>query len=325
MRRKWFAVGTVVIVVAVGTFLWVWGSRYAPPAIPANNGYDDLLRAAGLVQPLSVNWRDLSEQELAEYVADNAAALALMDEALERDSVVPLPWEHESEVEPLQLQLDRLALVSRLGTAVLCAAKDAAARGDAELSAQHCVKLIRLARSMRNGGLVIDVLKSYAYQSAAATELETLLPQLEGTACLQVAGELSGDREETEPVADLVQRDWEWNMNTHSLSHGAVLRFHASTLSQHLAPAVASAEKAQRQIELQMSILRARTAIRRFELAEGRLPENLDALAPKYLSPEELGQLANDRVHYQPTGDQYLLFTEAESDATRDPPAAEAR
>ena len=167
---------------------------------------------------------------------------------------------------------------------------------------------------MRTGGLVIDAMRSYAYQSAAADQLQALIPELDEDACHAIADAIGDRPEKMEPVHELVQRDREFVLTGQPFLQELSLRVHAATVSQLTKPTVASTTAAQRRVQRQMSVLAARTAIRRFQLAEGRLPDRLAELTPRFLSPQLAASSEGERLFYQRTDDDYVIYTESEED-----------
>src|SRR5258705_6548686 len=111
---------------AAGAWLLFTPSRPPPlTPLPVPNGYDDLVRAAGMVSPLPVvDWKDMAIVDLRKYVEGSREGLMLARIGLSRECRVPLEYSETylSKHNPEHSQLIDL---------------DAAFEGEAELASRE--------------------------------------------------------------------------------------------------------------------------------------------------------------------------------------------
>ena len=86
-----FALLAASLVVGAIYFALRQSAPVAPP-LPNPNGYEDLVKAAGMLDRDFWDYRTMSQEELVTVVAKNAEALSLARKGLDRESLVPLDY-----------------------------------------------------------------------------------------------------------------------------------------------------------------------------------------------------------------------------------------
>src|SRR5262245_26692695 len=109
IRKALIAFGILVaLLIIVGLVVALTDSNPASLPMPAPNGYDDLVKAAGMIKPSGAAVKLPTAEDLAKTVAENAAALQLARKGLTRECRVPVDkmfstdWDHTEALGAFQ-------------------------------------------------------------------------------------------------------------------------------------------------------------------------------------------------------------------------------
>jgi hypothetical protein len=263
-----------------------------------------------MIDPATDWWDEKSPEELATIVANNREAIEIARRVFDNPCVASIDWNGASSPAALQTEMDRAQSLRSLYRALLAIRRQAVLSGNIPAAAEASLDLARLAAVAPRGGLLVDHQIGWAYRSAAARDLYQLAGQFDAIQCRDVAEQWSRIEWPEETVEELFQRDQYFMQQSQGMTDGISRVLHAITYAKLAAPAVKAMHDAHRRVLAEDGLLRTRLAIRQFELAEDRLPDSLEELAPKYLAGV-LGDPFVDgplQFHPQPVGG-FLLYS----------------
>lgn len=172
-RPRWvIAVRTVLVILACLTAVGaiyvrnVMKSRATPPPpLPSPNGYDDLVRAAGLVRgeiPNQGRMRGAKLEELRTWVSGNAKALEAAREGLAKACRVPVVYDQD-----LHREMEHMSGCRNLARLFAAEGEIAIQEGRPADAARSFLDAFRLGGATGRGGLMIDVLTGLAIETLA--------------------------------------------------------------------------------------------------------------------------------------------------------------
>ncbi|HQU45687.1 MAG TPA: hypothetical protein PK867_22930 [Pirellulales bacterium] len=268
---------------------WIlWPRFLSRPESPADNGYDDLIRAAALLGREPSNIHTLNGQPLRDYVTKNGAALKLARTALGRPSKAPWPEgdEHFNRASTLR-QLTRL-FVAR---GRLCAADGQLGQAiDSDLDA------IRLGQAMAVDGFFLDHQVGCACEATGLEGLRSLVGRLDEQGCQQLAAGLTATLSaDHEPFGEIVRREQRysdmtrpWQMRFALLQVGYMWSAERGTFESQVNRTVCSAR-----------LLLAHVALRRYRFRDGKYPATLHELVPQYLDAAPVDPFNGQELIYR--------------------------
>ncbi len=251
-----------------------------PPPLPRPNGYDDLIRAAGLIRGEAPNGgkiRGAKVEDLKAWVAANAEALQVAREGLARPSRVPVDYDQD-----LRAEFDHVGGCRSLARLLSAEGEIAAGEGRPDDAARAFLDGVRLGRAAGRGGLMIDVLAGVAIETQALDSLVRLRENLSADSARRAIAALLESDKERPTFAEVLNDDTYWFERTSPYWNRLMLR-----VSGVGAALREPADKAARQ-----AMDRATIALRRevFGLAEHLYfldkkadPASPDDLVPAYL------------------------------------------
>ena len=246
------------------------------PPPPNPNGYDDLVKAGGMVSSNSWNDAVLTGKPLRDSVAANAAALALARTALGTPCQVPLQF----SLPDLDRHLSDLTDLKRLAQAFVAEGRWAEAEARYHDAVSSYLDLLHLGNDSAQGGIVIDALVSTAINMTGTAQLQKISNQLDAKTCREAAVTLETLNARQPSWADVLQQEHAWSRRTFPgiryrlgelLMHSS-LRKARETAGQKFA----EREKQTRQLTLDL-------AARAYELEKGHRPASPGDLVPDYL------------------------------------------
>ena len=154
-RKKWLLPLLALLGLAgSGLMLRFLFPPFSPPVPPVPNGYDDLLRAAEMLAPRTGFYDEVGEDELSAIVEQNAPALKLAREALNKECLVTVDW--SAQQDGLEAHMEAGSSLRELARAFAAAARQAKANGQMEEAVRCGLDALELAPRVARGGLVID-------------------------------------------------------------------------------------------------------------------------------------------------------------------------
>ena len=167
-----------------------------PPRLPNPNGYEDLVKAAGMLDGdfLFLDYSTMSHEELVTVVAKNGEALSLARKGLDRESRVPLDYSATNSAH-----LNGLSHLKRLAHAFVAQGRLAEMEHHPREAAQEYLDAIRLGHAVSRGGVIIDSFVGLAVETLGLASLEKLSSDLDAKQCREVASALEaaeGGRED---------------------------------------------------------------------------------------------------------------------------------
>jgi hypothetical protein len=297
----------VFIVVLANVLLIVFTldrSRSLPPP-PNPNGYDDFIKAAGLVTGDVTNAYALDHDQLRALVTTNAESMRLLRLGLTRqcalppDSVLALGPDMTGHVKALYRLANLLEAEGRLREI------------DDRLAdaLQSYVDSIRLGSAMSRGGFVLHRLVGCACEADAFIQLSRLVPTLEPKEARWLIAEL--EKIDSAGVAwDEVRRN-EYRFHHEQPSEGPELTKYVMKQWESR-PALQVAERRHNQIAARLRLLAAALAVRCYQSEQSHKPTELKQLVPEYLQRVPLDPFSGRQIIYRLEGSNWLLYSVGE-------------
>lgn len=284
--------------------------------VPPQNAYDTFLAAEDDIDPKTDWWNEVDETELDRIVAANAATVAKMRAALDRESVVPVAA-LEANVDPIQTGIDRVSDMTRVGRALLAEYRHAELAGDIDGQLAIAGDILRFSQAVARGGLTIDHLKGAAYTSSALERLSTLAPQLDAKEVRGVLRQLDAAAFPVEDAANVVNRDISFIMSQKSVGDRLML---SQIVNAERQRSIKALSDSQVRVAAEVAALKLRLGLRLFQLENDRLPLKLVELVPEYLPELPVDPATGEPFFYEPGDDgAYLLHRPAASDLEEQP------
>jgi hypothetical protein len=260
-------------------------------AYPNPNGYDQFIKAAGMVTGDSSKSDDMNEQDLRALVKQNAESLALMRSGFSNDCRVRLDYTGTNAA-----YLQNLTSLKSL-------ARTAAAEGRlAELEnrpadAAKCYSdVIRLACESSRGGRIIECLVAVALESIGTSRLGKLVLVLEPGKCRELALALEMSDSLRDSTNVVLHQEREWARRAYGLKGQIQLILSWRTLKQTQQGCLARLHAQQ----LQTRKLMVDLAARAYESDKGQKPKDLNDLVPGYLKSVPLDPVTGTNLVYRP-------------------------
>ncbi len=174
-----------------------------PPPLPADNGFDDCVRAASLLKDTDkLDRLDVAKQprQAAALVKLNRPSLDLVREALPKDYMTPQVKRWDEEFRYLKGYRD-------IGKLLLMEGRLKASGGDLSGAVESFLDARRFGALMPSGGSVIHMLVGRAVSETGFRGLESIYPKLDSSECRYVLKEL-GKADAREP---LLHQTLEWD------------------------------------------------------------------------------------------------------------------
>jgi hypothetical protein len=208
---KWFAVFIASLIFVGG--VWFASSQSGPAAqvLPNPNGYEDLLKAARMLEA-DADYSTLIEEQLRAQVGKNAEALIFTKKGLARESRVKLNYSTTNAAH-----LNELALLKHLAQALIAQGKLAEIDHHPREAADAYLNAIRLGHQAEEGGIVIDSMVAIAIEALGTAALDKLTPQLSAEECRNSAARLAEVERGREPSEAILAQERAWARRTFGL------------------------------------------------------------------------------------------------------------
>lgn len=171
--------------------------------LPTPNAYDTLYQAGNMVTGLPEDYADTSDQDkLESFVATNAAALKLVEQAIDQQHVVPIDYE-----AGMQAVLDSTGPVRQAMRLLHANARLAELEGDKAREAILYVKLFTLSSKSANGGLLVHAMAASAYEGLALNRLKEIVGELAAPQKSEVLALLASVKRQPTDIDRVLERE----------------------------------------------------------------------------------------------------------------------
>jgi hypothetical protein len=295
----------VIFVLATLTVSFLSVSRPPPPPpLPNPNGYDDFLKAAALLTVGDAF--TLDHEALQALVSTNTESLRLLRLGLTRQCALPADSAMTNDWGMLR---DFIAM-KRLTQ--LLTAEGRLREMDNRLAdaAQNYVDAIHLGREMSRGGIIIIRFGGIACEEIGGTPLSKLVPKLNPQEARPVISELEKIDSSRVTWEEILRNESRFSLyrlrkgldNPITWVTGLWRRRHTTQIAERFDKRVIARER----------LLTAELAVRCYQSEQGRLPQSLEQLVPKYLQQVPSDPFSGRPVIYHPQGTNWLLYSVGE-------------
>jgi len=269
-----FFIFALLLVVAALAFTLIQPPPASSP-LPSPNGYDDIIRASGMLADKTSDFATLSEPALRALMEKNADALKLARTGLSRACQAPLDFSH-----PNTSYYTNLSKCKALAQGFAAEGRLLELENRPADAADSYLTAIRLGIATSQGGLLIDSLVGIAIEAIGTVRLEKLVPSLDAKQCLQAVALLESCDSQREPMTAVLARERVWSRRVYG-----GLRYYAGRLTafktlRQMERGIVARVNAQQTRE---RVLLIHLASRAYELDKGERPKTLSALVPGYL------------------------------------------
>ncbi len=276
-RARWILIG-MLLLLAVGAFLF-WP---APPMesgpLPNPNGCDDFATAGALVQR-DLDYQILPEPDLRQLVSTNAMALKKLRAGLDHECRVRMEYSADFSKEFMATVVGNKALA----WALMAEGRLAEMEHRTNEAARSYLDAIRLGHESARGGLLIHHLVGIACESMGAQKLAALVPALEAQECRAVIGQLESIAAKRESSDDTLRLERAWSRRVANLKDRIVWRITSRSFDPTKQIFDTSyLPRLQAEIARQSGLL-LDLATRAYTLEKGKPPSGTNELMPAYL------------------------------------------
>jgi hypothetical protein len=271
MRKVIIGFGaTAALLIIVGLIVTLKDSDPASAPTPNPNGYDDFVKAAGMIKPSGPARKLPSAEDLSKTVADNAEALQLARTGLTHQCRVPL----DTMVSTDRNRTEALGGFQALEVAFVMEGKSSETENRPADAAQSYLAITRLGQEITRGGVVIDALVGSTIEGSGLSRLEQVALRLRAEQCREVSTALEDADLKRESVDNITHQEKVWARH----KFGWRYYMHPIVIAQARHRASAITEQSDRTRKLMI-----RLAARAFELEHGAKPRSINDLVPNYL------------------------------------------
>jgi hypothetical protein len=298
-KKKWLIIlcvlAPVVLVLSVAFPLVFESLQTLPPiaASPNPNGYEDLIRAGGMVSPDTAKFTRMNLAELRNLSAANASALALARTGLSRECRVTTQFTKSYA----NLHLTELSNLKNLTLALLAEGRRAELENHPATAAKFYLAVIAFGNAAARGGVLTDQLFGTATEAIGTRALAAIATMLDAPACRETAATLEKLDAQRQTLPEVMQHEHAWSVRTFNSLAEKVSR-------QLTARAVAKAfEKPAQNFTVQQSKTRhllVQLAARAYALDTGHPPTAAAALVPGYLQAVPQDPLTGSNLVFAP-------------------------
>jgi hypothetical protein len=252
-----------------------------PPPLPVPNGYDDLIRAAGLVQGIAPNVGKIAEadvDQLRGWVRLNSEALIVVREGLEKPSRVAVVYDQN-----LQLEMNHMSGCRNLGRLLAAEAEVAIKEDRPADAARSYLDGFRLSQATGRGGLLIDFLGSLAIERLALEGLGRIRDKVPADDARRAILVLLAADSVRPTLAEVFNDDRYWFERTNPLGIRIAIAVNGKAIDDLLAPARESTKKAIQDVQKRLRGEVVNLAKRLYRLEKGAEPPTAEDLVPAYL------------------------------------------
>ncbi|MEX2174250.1 MAG: hypothetical protein WD872_07800, partial [Pirellulaceae bacterium] len=299
------ALGMLAIV--YGQMLWL--PPLPPPLTSESNHYQRIVAiAAGVyaISPDPVAIADLRRADPQSPAADRMEALyAEVLPLLEAPNFVELPPPDETNGHGYSMALDSMQASRALARGIHAEAKDALAKGKLERGSDWSLANIRVGTMLKRDGSTVHFLVGIALEGMGLAPLIAHRHQLDPATARKVIAALDRSLAERQTMETVRLRDAAyWDR-----AGGWAIRFTSVLTNLRNEPTDPSAELAEWRSITVARLLQTDLAIRLYRHDQGRPPDRLDDLAPRYLSAVPLDPFSGQPLVYRPGTYSFVLYS----------------
>jgi hypothetical protein len=295
----------VVFVLAILSLMVFTGGRTpAPPPLPNPNGYDDFVKASGLVTGSVGDFRDLDHEELRALVSANAESLRLLRLGLTRQCMMPM----DSALTNAAGMLSQLARMKQLVQLLAAEGRLHEVEDRPAEAARSYVDAIRFGNEMSRGGFLITRLVGVACEAIGYAPLAKVVPKLSREDARVVVTELE--------KVDAGRVAWAESLRNekHYARYQYTHQLNPITWVQSWWESRGSKDKEKAEAKHKLVIAHERLlvtelALRCAQSEQGHPPARLDELVPNYLSKVLPDPFTGQPLVYRPEGTNWLLYS----------------
>jgi hypothetical protein len=272
------------------------------PPLPNPNGYDDFVKAGGLVRDHAEMPYEMDRETLSAFISTNSEALKLVRLGLSRTCSVPTA----EVLTNFTGRYNDLIAVKRLAQLMAGEARLAVMEGRTKDAARIYVETMRFGSELSRGGSLIHHLVSIGCEAIGAAPLAKLLPALtcEEEHPLILALEQI-DREQ-------VRWDEVWRLEKIFMRHEIGKTPYPIRLIEEWLQARSykkNEEQKHNRNDARVRLLATELALRCFQFDHGRAPSRLEELVPKYLQRVPQDPFSGQPLVYSGQGTHWLLYS----------------
>jgi hypothetical protein len=264
-----------------------------PPQIvlPDHNGYDDLLKAANV----------LDTGVLPDGAEFSQEALQIARSGLARESVVPLDYSTSDT------DLGRITAFRELARAFFAEGQVAEMDGRPADALRSYLDLFRLGQAATRGGLPVHWLVGRAIEDMSMDALIGLRKTLTPQQCRELIHTLQKVDANREPLEDVLDREQLWERITYDWKNQLTRRLSiASGCYSESGPLL---EERLYRHEAKLRLLICGLALRSYCVEKGQPPEKLADLVPDHLTAVPEDPYSGKPLVYRREADKYVLYT----------------
>ena len=262
-----------------------------PPPLPRPNGYDDFVKAGGMVTSEPSGYRVMSEEELRAFVKKNAEVLKLARVGLGRECRVPPDYSVTNATHSQDLACIKWLAYTFTAQGRLSEMENRP--GDA---AESYLGTVRLGHAITQGGVIIESLVGLTIESIGMARLETLARNLDAKQCRELASALETVESGRELAETVLEREHVWDRRIRGF-RGQIDRLVRFKTVQQVEQKWAGRVKAQ---QARTRSLLLQLAARAYKLENGERPKSLANLVPAYLKAIPKDPLTGTNMAYRP-------------------------
>jgi hypothetical protein len=264
------------VAVFLGAFIFLSEDLPPLPPLPAQNGYEDLVKAGGMVTNNTLDTDKMDQRQLSQLVSQDATALALARSALSNPCAVPTHFSTNYIAD----HLNDLINLRNLGIAFANEGRLMEMESHTTDAVHSYLDIIRLGDDASRGGVLVDENIGIALYQLGAAHLQKIVSQLDSPSSSQAAKELETMDAQRQAWDNVIQQEQGWSMRTFpGFRYDLVRIFSRRTMAASFQSGernYAVAEQKQRQLMIDL-------AARAYTLDKGKSPTSASDLVPDYL------------------------------------------
>jgi hypothetical protein len=291
-------IGLAAILVLLALASWP-RHPVAQPPLPVPNGYDDLMRAAGLAPANCPDGDRASIDEIRVFLKQHGEALPVARAGLSKEWRVPIEYSRDYFRNVPVVKLSQLSQLFAL-EAIL-----AEKEGRSHDASRTYLDLVRMSAESSRGGLLIHYAASSTLELLGLHQLEDIrgkLSPFDRKEAIRVLREIEAEKE---PIAEIIARTDDYMSAKYSLLQRAWNNLYMlfSGINVNGMSRSANASRESRYLLLLVDL-----AVRVYRDDRGALPSSLQDLIPGYLPAIPQDPFARGPFHYRVEGDRFVLY-----------------